>query len=302
MIEIFNSQLFIKVLEKWYKNFWKTKITDINWTNIIFLKIKNIFTEAVIPFAKIKTDEEFEELIKEIKKHRPFRIRLLFYNRLFLSENIAEKYWLEKQYTQIINLQQTLEDIFKNFRPTYRNEINKYLKWKWQNLVVKKTTSIWEELNNFYSLYKNTILRVKKHWAKHLVIESKDYFEYLMNNLNWNAIVYNLYFEWNLINSALILKDINWIYYLKWASNNKKKYRKIGWWRILHYEIVKDNIWNWIYDLWWINWEDLNDPITKFKIWFWWRTISFYWWEIILNKKINYIFKWLEKIYNLIKK
>ena len=305
MIEIFWTDKYINFLKYWYWKFWKAMNDKVGNINFLFIQYLPPFREIIISFLDENvTNKKFENIINTLKnKYKPFRIRILFYSRLTnISEDIAKKYWLEKQYTQIINLNQPLESIFKNFRSTYRNEINKYLKWKIGNIEIKKISTFDKlELENFYTLYSATIQKAINKWAN-LIIEPFDYFQKMLKILNNNIILYNLYKDWKLINSALIVKDENGIYYLKWASNDKKEYRKLWWGRILHYEIIKDNLWNWIYDLWWINWNNLNDPITRFKIGFWWKTIGFYWGNIIISSIKEKIFNYLVKIYKLIKK
>ena len=304
MIKIFQSENYLQFFKWRYSKYGKTSIKTINGINLIEINYPLYwFKELVLPY--INTTHFPKELIDLAQKQWYFRIRILSYSRWTkLSDNLALEVWLQKKYTQILNLNQSLDEIFKNFRPTYRNEINKYIKGKIEWLKFTQTNYNQydlQELEKFYELYKKTISKAIQKWAKNLIIEPFDYFRKLFKVLQENITLYNLYKDNILINSALILKDKNWIYYLKWASNDNKEYRKVWGGRILHYEIIKQNLWNGIYDLGWINWKNLNDPITRFKIWFGWKTLEFWWGNIILNTTKNKLFKTLTNIYNLIR-
>ena len=298
MIDVFWTDNYYQFYKEWYSKYWKVHKIKILWTNILIITYAKVFKEAVIVYTSSFGEKKISNIINTLKSRGVFRIRFLSYNRLDISDKFAKIYWFKTSYTSKIDLNNNIEDIFSKFRKSYRQEINKYIKWKIEWFEFKKTQTNNKLFTDFYNLYTQTIFRAQKKWANWLIAEPKEYFDNYFKYLKDNILIYNLYYNWKIINWALIIKDKNGIYYIKWASDDDREIKKLWWWKILHYKIIEDNLNKWIYDLWWVS-ENDNNPITRFKMWFGGEKIKFHNGIVVINKYKNTVFNMIFTIYNL---
>ena len=230
----------------------------------------------LIPFTEIWFANK-----KEINQFANKNWNLFFYQSEKI-ENYKELDLEEKKFnTWIIDLNQEINNIFKNFSQTIRNEIKKiwkilnqenlyWLKEKKYNLTIKKLEKSKKNLSNFISFY-NNFAKIKKipklkYWILKKYLNN---FNILKLTFDSDIIIYHIYLNDNQNKITRLM------YSCSIPDNNNKK---ITWWlnNYFHYKDLEyyKNLWYKIYDFWGLfldePWNDKNLQqqvnITNYKL------------------------------------
>lgn len=298
----------------WQEENWKKLLIKTNQVDKI-IQLDNFSVEKrsiglwnfglfILGFSWSINSELSKKLIDLCKKEQALFIQIEtnnYYENNILAENNFTEWFYKKfitQYTAVIDLSKSIDDILANMKPKWRYNI-KVAHKKWvEALIVDKTE---KNISDYYKLMNETTSR---------------------DNFSWNTLNYYINFLNTIKDSKLILAYKDWVaiagwifvfwkevsIYYYWASTSKKEYRNLMAPYAVQFLAIQEakNRESKVYDFLWIAWPNEKNSelswVTDFKLKltkdtravsqsFIWINKRFHYTMLVLIKRIKKILK-----------